>query len=120
MTILLIENQPEQGECFEGNRPLITHNRKRNAIPAEISETTHRSPKQEKKKNPDIPAASCGPTHHLPPPTRKRVLVRRDKAAMFKAKVKALIECYKPVEPGPRNEIRNRPQRPPRKAVRFE
>lgn len=107
MTLSWTENRTEQGGLFEGNRPLITHNRKRNAIPAEIPKTTHRSPKQEMKKNPDIPATSCGPTQHLPP-TRKRVLVRRNKAAMFKAKVRALLECYRPGDVRKKNENQKR------------
>jgi hypothetical protein len=84
-------------ELFLGNRPLITHNRKRIKAPAEIPKDTHCWPEQEKKK-PEIPSARCVPVPRVPPSTRRRVLVRRGKAAIFKAKVKALVEFYKPVE----------------------
>jgi hypothetical protein len=119
MTTSWTENPPEQGELFEGYRPLIIHNRKRSTIPAEMPNGAHHWHGQQKKR-PEIPSPRCMPTPRLPLPTRKRILVRRDKAAIFKARVKALIERYKLVETGPGNGIRNRPQRPPRKAVRFE
>lgn len=77
MTTSRAENQPEQGELFEGYRPLITHNRKRNTVPGQA-----------------MP--------RVPPSTRKGALARRGKAARFEAKVDALIECLRPVEARPK------------------
>ena len=83
----------KQLEFFEGYRPLITHNRKRNTITSEVLKDAQHWPAQEKKQHERPPA------HYVPMPssTRESVFAGCDRTA-FNAKVKALIECYKPIE----------------------
>ena len=85
----------EQQELFQGYRHLITHNRKRNIIPADIPKGAHHQPRKVNVK-PESLSARFPPMPRLPTSIRKRVLVRRDKAAMFKAKVEAAIRILGP------------------------
>lgn len=88
----------ERQELFEGYRPLITHNRKRNTIPAEMPKSVHRWPGQDGNQH-ENPPARYTLRRHPPSPFRERALAGHDKAAaIFKAKIEALIERYKPVE----------------------
>lgn len=70
----------EQCELFEGYRPLLTHNRKRNTIPATEQEnhSVHLT----------LPAQM--------PPSAQKPLARREEAAILKSKVEVLIERFKP------------------------
>jgi hypothetical protein len=97
MTTLRTEKQPEQGELFEGYRPLITHNRKRNQIPAEIPKGAHH-PAQQRKKQPEDPSSGRMNMPRRPLSARKRGPAMRDKAAPLKARVEALIDCFMPIE----------------------
>ena len=69
-------------DLFWGYRPLITHTRKRSTIPAREQPENH-------------------PAHHAllmqaPWPSTRRGFARPDEAAVFKSKVEALIERFKP------------------------
>ncbi len=84
----------KQRELFEGYRPLITHNRKRNTIPAEIwkgGPPWQGSPEERLENRPArrMPMAQ-------EPTSAQGAFVRRDEAAAFRAKVEALIERFKP------------------------
>ncbi len=75
-----------QQDDFWGYRPLLTHNRKRNAIPAVESEYWLRWPVQ---------PGTTAPRRSLPP-AGSGLPVQRDQSARFRAKVDALIERFKP------------------------
>ncbi len=70
----------EEREILWGYRPLITHNRKRNRIPA--------------TEQPENRSAHRALPVQMPP--IQRTLARRDDTPIFKAKVEALIERFKP------------------------
>jgi len=72
----------DQGhDLLRGYRPLITHNRKRNTIPAWEQPENH-------SVHLTLPAQM--------PPSAQRPLARRDEAAILKSKVEVLIERFKP------------------------
>ena len=97
-------SQSSQGGLLDGYRPLIGHGKKRNTIPAEIPKSAHRWPGQDGNQ-PENPSARYMLLRR-PPPIRKREFLRRDKsAAIFNAKVEALIECYKQIEAGTKDRI---------------
>lgn len=70
----------ERQDFLWGYRPLITHNRKRNTIAA--------------MEQPENHSAYRALPVQMPP--IQRTLARRDDAPIFKAKVEALIERFKP------------------------
>jgi hypothetical protein len=93
----------KQLEFFEGYRPLITHNRKRNTIPEEIPKGEHCRTGREWNR-PENPPVRHTPMRRPPLPIRGG-LAGRNKEAIFKAKVEALIERFKPVEAGTKERI---------------
>ncbi len=105
MTTLSAENQLAQGELFEGYRPLITHNRKRNTITAELPKYPPPWARPERKP-PEERTTHDARAQRQPQPAQARVPARRDESAALKEKVEALIECFKPVEFGTKGRDR--------------
>ncbi len=86
-------NDREQ-DIFWGYRPLITHNRKRNTIPAQILNGEQPWLEKSNHRPENRPAQQVAIAQA--PKSAQRALAGHDEAVIFNSKVEALIEHFKP------------------------